>query len=651
MFRRFSPARLVTALVIVVLWAVVLSDTEGRETVRQQLHNSLMPSSLKYDYSWFDETRAEERIVRVARDEHKKTRHLVERFPDDAALLAIYVRRSNAFRNFHREGPLLSQFDAWSVQIREVPPVLPPGMGMAMPPGISGGSQSVSPTAKETQEILRLIARGQRLEPQNTYWDWMEMAALSSAGRQNELPRIVKRAVLKSDWDDHVADDMRARTLWNERRQSMFTPAAKTFGYGGVLLHHLSIIRNATRAVAQQVMGLRLQERDDEALQLGLQTVRLARIIRLKANLPITSISAASYERIMIRSARVPLKKRVKQPLPLPTSLLAKNPESLLFLAQQRSPDAAREIASEWGRLNNWGLNSVSGLYGGLISRESLEQVAWTARAANYAMMVAPAAAIIWLLLMLVGWRWNIASVPTSKWISATAVLLPVGLWAFDRIIRAIAVRTNPNGTFFEWVAYKYPEAVLIHPSLLLGRSGLIWSVVAVWLGLFAFYAAFAPHRRTPKQREQKPEDESHPIDMLWNGFKWLLGWRGQMASVWILALTLVAATMLSSPEESNNVARNLFVAVLSLCVWPVAVGIRQMVIFLRTGQRTSAPTQFIAAWRSSLGSFVVVMLVALPVLIWAQSRFERDFNRHFAPIERGQMVAVMQKQRGIPME
>ncbi|BCM91778.1 hypothetical protein IAD21_03653 [Abditibacteriota bacterium] len=633
-----------------LLWSAVGFDREAREVARQQLHNAIVPYSRNIRYESLNANRADELLI-LATFKDKRISPLVERFPDDITLLAIYVRGNDALNCHRRLGPSFSDYLEWSVKIS--------GGNV---PGAPSASTDIEedlknrPSPHDTANVLHFIVRGQKLEPQNTFWDWMEMAALLAAGRENELPRVLNNAARKSYWDDHVVAEMHASSSWNQRENSLFAPAAKTQSYSWIPLRHLSHLRNVVRALAQQVMGLRLQKRDDEALQLGLQAMRLARMVRLEANTPITSLVGTACERIILREARVPLGKRTRLPFPSPASALGKTSESLLFLANQRSSIAAREISSEWTRLNGWRMDSLTDLFGGLVSRSTLERVGWTTRVASYIMMALPFALAVWLVSGIIGKCWNIKSSVSSWWGSLGGGLLLTGFLAFDWVVRERALQENAPGSFCD-VDCVVPEELLFPTRSFLEAHGLAWSGVTLLLGMFAFYLAFAPYRNRTARKHQAREIETqdlHPIGILWSGIKWI--WRGQgrlwsfLAPILVLALALVPAVGLASSSDSNNFVLNFVALLLALTVWPAAVGVRQIAIFLRIRQRTNAPARFIGIWHTAVGNFISVALLILPLLLWGQSRFERDFNRQFAPIERGQMVAAIQKMRGIPM-
>ncbi|RYF36487.1 MAG: hypothetical protein EOO38_27625, partial [Cytophagaceae bacterium] len=301
MFRRFPPVRLILALVIMALWSYVAWQPQTRDLVLQHLRLMKTPSRL-YSSGNLDLNRAEDRIVDAAYGREQK-RIWLDKYPNEVTLLAAHVRGYVGWLGLgrRRDGPLTSSFPQWSVITERFEGSIG-GMPMG---GIPEPSVSPIIEREKTDYYLLLTERGRRLEPQNTFWDWMEMAFLIAAQRDSEVDAVLRRAATKSDFDDHVSDELLANRKVLSRQ--MLDSTARLTALSGIPYHHTSPMRLTTYFLAQRTMGLRLQGRDKEALEHGLRAMRLARLVRLKASTTSVSNQGMGYEGVIIARAQVPL--------------------------------------------------------------------------------------------------------------------------------------------------------------------------------------------------------------------------------------------------------------------------------------------------------------------------------------------------------
>jgi hypothetical protein len=174
-----------------------------------------------------------------------RMQEIVRRYPNDAAALAYYVRSDQRMnRPLDDNGPLSSSNLAWSVTVdnyssNSAPP----------PPGVSATSYNFPPdfgkirrngffdTRQEYDATLELIRHGQKLEPQNTYFDWMLILALLQGDRGKEAIQVVEKAWQKTDFDDHTDDEFIAMT--NYRRSSGLETEVKYANFAATSLPHL----------------------------------------------------------------------------------------------------------------------------------------------------------------------------------------------------------------------------------------------------------------------------------------------------------------------------------------------------------------------------------------------------------------------------
>lgn len=640
---------------VLALWFAVGQNRDTRELLRLHGRAALAPRSFDFRFPFDNSPRVDLQMSDAEEElDWPRLRALVEANPRDATLLATAVRRDAVgFRSSsNRVGPLVGPYPNWSVQLGYNYPASPvgaPGPGVPAPPPAFAPIPTLPPS--DVARFLGLVRRGQALEPQNTFWDWMEMAALVNTGRERELDAIARRAARKSVFDDHISEALRARIALFKRQKAGFAPGVTVEAYASQLLPHLSPIRTTTQFLAQRVMGLRLQHRDDEALSLGMDCLRLARMIRLQATTPITSHVGKRCEQIIIRNARVPLGKPPRFLSKSPLAALAANRATLLFLARARSSPNAVEIATEWSRIARWNVASSPYLFGGLVTRRTLLGVGWTTRAAAFIAASLPAALLMWALFALVSRIAPTKVAPVSPrlamWGAALGSAFVAACVVFDWFI------ANTGFGLESWA--------VLWQSLLFGVR-LPWggvTLLLLWLALWPRPRVFAPAPKRRIEDWEQPLLDTVPFQLL-DRLNGALRWFARTVVPLIFGMAFIGwacALFLVWPEEIParlplGSAKELFYLSLSLVVLPALwVGLRELQTWHRTRKLRLSPLLFAARGRSLLGGYLLVALLLLPVLLWAQSRFERDFNREFAPIERGQMISAMQKMRGLPMQ
>ncbi len=263
---------------VVALWCAVCFDREAREVARQHLRFAVAERGFDFSLPFEPTTRVDLQMADAQTTYNQSKLHaLVEAHPRDAALLAVYVRSNNVIPRIqdNRTGPLASTSTAWSVQISYGPDAI-----TATPDGVIPLPAS-SPKPPNMRPFLNLVARGQKLEPQNSYWDWIEMGALIAESRETELDAIIHSAAQKAVFDDHTGEELRARIAHFKRQKLVFAPGADVEAEASLPLTHISVFYQGSRFMAQRVMGLRLEGRDAQALQLGLDAMHLVRMVRL----------------------------------------------------------------------------------------------------------------------------------------------------------------------------------------------------------------------------------------------------------------------------------------------------------------------------------------------------------------------------------
>jgi hypothetical protein len=131
------------------------------------------------------------------------------RFPNDAAVRAHQLR-------------LMTQTAIWLRRPEE--------HWLGGQPAPKEDRKLVPPSSLALEEFDRIAAEGQRLEPENGYFDAMRAAGAFAARRDAEALGYLHEAAWKPKWDDHAVEGTRAQ--WRLLRQA--------YGDGGSLQRHLS---------------------------------------------------------------------------------------------------------------------------------------------------------------------------------------------------------------------------------------------------------------------------------------------------------------------------------------------------------------------------------------------------------------------------
>ena len=100
--------------------------------------------------------------------------------------------------------------------------------------------------------MLFLADRGQRLEPQNSFFDWMKLAALIALHRDDEAIRVLHAASNKRGYDSHLRDQISATvaTYQRIRADSGGRDPARCYGFSPLLIAAFVLRRAGKNDVA-----------------------------------------------------------------------------------------------------------------------------------------------------------------------------------------------------------------------------------------------------------------------------------------------------------------------------------------------------------------------------------------------------------------
>jgi hypothetical protein len=118
---------------------------------------------------------------------------LIQRFPNEAWLIANRLRHTTRWLNDNRLAGEIENFRA------------PPSQA-----ALETRKEPPSFTPAELNAAIAIARKGQRLEPDNSFFDWMLAILLWAGYRDDEALRMVQKGSLKPRYDDHTYDDLQA---------------------------------------------------------------------------------------------------------------------------------------------------------------------------------------------------------------------------------------------------------------------------------------------------------------------------------------------------------------------------------------------------------------------------------------------------------
>lgn len=191
---------------------------------------------------------------------------LIEKHPHEAWLMALRLLHSVENMKLGRVGGELSDSKRAQNQAAKIP---------------SPERTKTKPnyTPAELEKCLALARRGQNLEPDNGFWDWMQVYFLMAGWRDEEAFRILKRGSHKAHFNDHRNDLQQAvRSARNAYYKAPQPPEATLFLLFNDMPDNFSAYakqREMARIITWE--GMKAQRRSDhqKALQIMTDMARL----------------------------------------------------------------------------------------------------------------------------------------------------------------------------------------------------------------------------------------------------------------------------------------------------------------------------------------------------------------------------------------
>lgn len=276
-----------SVILLVVIWAGVLLTPKLRLILGSQI-----ASFQNWD-------------VRTQR-EKVELKKLVQEYPNDPRILAVRVEtipnaeRIEGFQKarLHNYDALIKKFprEAWLIKNRLRFSVL--GV-FDIDTGMKYQSQPKSWLSQtEILQALKIAEGGARLEPENSFYDWMRAIFFFGLKRPQDALRALHEGARKPHFDDGVDADMKNKLavqalqgaqLWEDRNLTL----------AAIMLPHYAPIRTANYGAVWQATLAERQGNHQRALEICGDQMRLAEIMRHDSKLVISELVAQNLSIII----------------------------------------------------------------------------------------------------------------------------------------------------------------------------------------------------------------------------------------------------------------------------------------------------------------------------------------------------------------
>lgn len=429
-------------LILLVVWGAVLAVPRTRDCARGFLDQwkslgifftggafGTEPSNswdgLKYTEYYqqlltvYPDNRDLRRVIvmdRPNQNDRKPLSDLAARYPQDPFAVALQMRFGFYLIGLGRnQGPLNN-----------------PNYPAKAPPDIPPNAED----KKKLLKHLQLAKQGQKLDPNNTYFDWQAMYALFALRRDREAFAVLRRSAHKTGYNDFQLDERRA--YYNARSLARAqAPMESMLFWVSILSSDASRSRQVARLVMEHAIADRQRHHTATAVSDATNLLRVARTMRQSSPFFIDTLVAQAIERLALTTVQVP-----KPGVRTRPAITLSRTDNLAGLAMRAGkPEIAREAMDEdqvlrrW-KAARWPYESYSC---GIVPKpifsvtRMLEQASWLIFAATR--VVLPLYGLLLLLSWKFGWGHGEDAVPTRRyavWGGILGLLILFGLVAAD---------------------------------------------------------------------------------------------------------------------------------------------------------------------------------------------------------------------------
>ncbi len=636
--RRFLPF-----LLVLVCWLLVLVVPATRRGLADAWSNRLGTVQDWSDEAVFAPTLDAKTLLKrfphdkrvqiyAAQNDKSALNQLLERYPQDVLVLTLAVRqRISELKDDRNEGPLTNP------------------NGPLSPPKAEPNSHS--PRA-EWNQFIALARRGQKLEPNNTYFDWMLLYGLYATRQDDAARAVLAKAARKTVYDDHIRDAILNRlVVMRLAYGSPLSPRDQATVWNAIGFSEYAKMRQTSRWIMEGVIADRRQGQHDRALNAAFDLVRLSRVMRRESYSIIGSLVGRACESIALGNVMVPAKtpggaRRARWNAPL--AAFRSNPTMLYSYAKShKRSDITRFLDAEWVELGKWQkaqwIPTPSESTGSSVARAVILIAA--ERFAALAVKVLPSILILGVIFTLLTRRFRDDSgAPSELWRGAwLGILLLAGAMGCDAIV---ALRSDDPAAWLAepWWGYW-------------GGEGLLWAAPSwVYFGLAGAMTCFAWSRAVGWQKRQaggevslrtrfktafeSPEDGLAAFD-----FGWILKLAARLTG-WILVgggILLVCANLEQIREEFGLEPATVSLFLMAGAFF-VFLFLLQMAWRTRPRRRqTVRLSSRLAA--QSLAGFFVAASVLYALVAFTTLPLARQHDRNFqSAMQRGELAMMRAK-------
>jgi hypothetical protein len=280
----------------------------------------------------------------------------LQKEPNDAYLLSLVLREKiKRLRHDRYDGPLTNPN---YLSAPPTPtPVSPHKTGNGGNKPVPPISQPLSEVEKEQwNEFIALARRGQKLEPENTYFDWMLLYGLYATRQDNEARTVLRKAATKTKYDDFEGEFLRSRmAIIPQAYGRPYLPTDESFVLNSPFSSEAVKFRQIARWCMETVIFDRKKGDHTRALNSAFDMVRLGRTMRRESRTIIGSLLGQAYQAIAVWSVslNVPTATKPKSiQVGAPLSSFQSHPRSLYSYAKsQNRSNITRMLEKEWVEL------------------------------------------------------------------------------------------------------------------------------------------------------------------------------------------------------------------------------------------------------------------------------------------------------------
>lgn len=283
---------------------------------------------------------------------------LLQKFPDDIWLIARRLRFALSYYSSNRVGGELSDSALEEHQ-------------RAGKPSPERTQDKPNFTAAELQRVIAFAKRGQKLEPNNSFFDWALCNFCLMGWRDQDAWQALDSGARKNGWNEHLVEDGQSKVaafekacgrtlLWEEKLEL----------HSGIYLSQYARYREAARIISWE--GIKAKRRGDhtQALRLWGNIARVAKHMREDGSSYIGGLVGIAIEAIAFGNANYnPRRYLTGSTLPRRVSSQQRLAAFQAYAKQHGRADLAREAARETQRktayINRVRASTTSqGLYG-----------------------------------------------------------------------------------------------------------------------------------------------------------------------------------------------------------------------------------------------------------------------------------------------